>query len=112
VTGFSKHTRELVYLRAQGRCERCGVVQTVMQYHHRRPRAMGGSKAADTNTAANCLLLCNLCHQAVEDHRIMAKNFGFLVPQGKKPSEVPLWRFKKWVILDDFGYVIPAEKSA
>jgi len=112
MTGFSKRTRELVYLRAKGRCERCGWIEDAGQYHHRRPRAMGGSKAADTNGAANCVLLCIHCHNDVESRREWALDFGFLVPQGKKPSEVPLWRCRKWVILDDFGYVIPAEKSA
>jgi hypothetical protein len=39
-------------------------------------------------------------------------DFGFLVPQGKKPSEIPVWRNKKWVFLDDFGYTTPVQESA
>jgi 5-methylcytosine-specific restriction protein A len=112
MTGFSKRTRELVLLRSGGHCERCGWIEEASQYHHRRPRAMGGSRAADTNGAANCLLLCIYCHEDVESCREWALDFGFLVPQGKKPSEIPVWRNKKWVFLDDFGYTTPVEESA
>ena len=112
MTGFSKHTRELVFLRSGGRCERCGVIRTRVEYHHRRPRGMGGSRATDTNGAANCVLLCIYCHRDIEAYREAAIDFGFLVPQGKKPAETPLRRHKQWVLLDDFGYVIPAEESA
>ena len=109
MTGFSKHTRELVFLRSGGRCERCGVIRTRVEYHHRRPRGMGGSRATDTNGAANCVLLCIYCHRDIEAYREAAIDFGFLVPQGKKPSETPLRRHKKWVLLDDFGYVTPVD---
>jgi 5-methylcytosine-specific restriction protein A len=112
VTGFSKHTRELVFLRAHGRCERCGRIELAMQYHHRRPRAMGGSKAGDTNGAANCLLLCTNCHRYIESARNTAIDAGWLVPQGKKPEKAPLWLDRRWVLLDNYGYVMPAEESA
>ena len=112
MSGFSKHTRELVFLRSGGRCERCGVIRTRVEYHHRRPRGMGGSRATDTNGAANCVLLCVYCHRDIEAFREAAIDFGFLVPQGKKPAETPLRRHKQWVLLDDFGYVMPAEESA
>ena len=112
MTGFSKHTRELVFLRSGGRCERCGVIRIRVEYHHRRPRGLGGSRATDTNGAANCVLLCVYCHRDIEAYREAAIDFGFLVPQGKKPAETPLRRHKQWVLLDDFGYVMPAEESA
>ena len=112
MTGFSKHTRELVFLRSGGRCERCGVIRTRVEYHHRRPRGMGGSRATDTNGAANCVLLCIYCHSDIEAYREAAIDFGFLVPQRKKPADVPLRRHKQWVLLDDFGYVTPIEESA
>jgi hypothetical protein len=73
---------------------------------------MGGSKAPDTNGAANCLLLCGYCHRQVESHRDTSLWAGLLVQQGKKPSEIPVWRFRKWVFLDDFGYITPVEESA
>ena len=112
MTGFSKHTRELVFLRAGGRCERCGRPpaswRAAFQWHHRRPRGMGGSKAADTNTAANCALLCGYCHAYVETHREGGFEAGWLVRQGEKPTETPLFLNGQWVLLDNYGYVIPA----
>ena len=112
MTGFSKNTRELVFLRAGGRCERCRWIQEPLQYHHRRPRGMGGSKAADTNTAANCALLCGYCHAHVEKERKASLWGGWLVRQGDKPTETPLFLNGRWVFLDDFGYVTPVEESA
>ena len=112
MTGFSNATKRLVFLRAGGRCERCGWIEEATQYHHRRPRAMGGSRAADTNGAANCLLLCHYCHNHVESYRDESISRGFLVSQGKKPAETPMLFGKKWVFLDDFGYVTPVEESA
>ena len=112
MTGFSKATKELVFLRASGRCERCGWIEEASQYHHRRPRGMGGSRAADTNTAANCLLLCHYCHTKVESERDKSLVLGLLVPQGKSPSQTPVWRLRQWVLLDDYGYSTPVEESA
>ena len=116
MTGFSKHTRELVFLRAGGRCERCGRPpaswRAAFQWHHRRPRGMGGSKAADTNTAANCALLCGYCHAHVEKEREASLWGGWLVRRGENPAETPLHLNGRWVFLDDFGYVTPVEESA
>ena len=112
MTGFSKHTRELVFLRSGGRCERCGLIELAMQYHHRRPRAMGGSRATDTNGASNCLLLCTGCHRYIESARNTAIDAGWLVPQGKKPEKTPLFLNASWVFLDNFGYVTPVGEVA
>ena len=111
MTGFAKQVRALVYERAHGVCEQCGKTQPAMHYHHRRPRGMGGSKASDTNGAANCVLVCDKCHRFIESYRNEFLERGWLVPQGKKPSEQPIWRHQQWVLLDDYGYVTPAEES-
>ena len=104
---FGTEVRKLVYERAGGRCERCGLASMAYQWHHRRPRAMGGSNAADTNTAANCLLLCVRCHQAVESQRAVALDRGYLVPQGATPTNVPVYRCGGWVLLDNYGGTAP-----
>jgi hypothetical protein len=73
---------------------------------------MGGSKAADTNTAANCALLCRFCHAHVEKQREASLWGGWLVRQGENPAEKPLFLDRQWVYLDDFGYATPVEESA
>jgi hypothetical protein len=73
---------------------------------------MGGSKAGDTNTAANCALLCAFCHAHVERQREASLWAGWLVRQGENPAKTPLFLDGQWVFLDDFGYVTPVEESA
>jgi hypothetical protein len=73
---------------------------------------MGGSKAADTNCAANCVLLCIYCHAHIEKEREASLWGGWLVRQGENPAETPLHLDGRWVFLDDFGYVTPVEESA
>jgi hypothetical protein len=104
MTGFPKKVRDVVTLRANGFCERCGVNEPA-QLHHRRCRGMGGSKAADTNTAPNALAVCEPCHRDIESHREDALKFGWLVRQGANPAEVPVFRRGQWVVLTDSGAV-------
>lgn len=60
------------------------------EVHHRRPRASGGSSAADTNTPANLVLVCVDCHRWAESHRERARADGWLVRQGSDPAAVPV----------------------
>jgi len=99
MTGFPAHVREQVANRATQHCERCGEASNAFQWHHRRPRGAGGSKAPDTNTAANCLLLCVRCHAWIESHRSEALHWGWLVPQGTSPEKTPVWIGWRWVFL-------------
>lgn len=108
MTGFSKQVRALVFDRASGVCEQCGK-SGGLQFHHRRPRGAGGSKAPDTNGAANCVYVCLKCHNFIESYRHEFLNSGWLVRQGKSPAETPLWRQGAWVLLDDYGYITPIE---
>ena len=105
MTGFPVKVREQVMNRAMQRCERCALTSNAYQWHHRRPRGAGGSKAADTNTAANCLLLCVPCHAWIESNREEALHDGWLVRQGHKPAEMPVWIGWRWVLLRDDGTV-------
>ena len=103
-TGPDKATRLLVLDRAQGGCELCGVqLHDGMGWlrshsvHHRRPRGMGGSTMADTNSPANLLLLCgdgvSGCHGRVESNRTRALEHGWLVPFAGDPAAVPVTVF-------------------
>lgn len=108
MTGFSRATKELILERAAGFCECCGV-GAVEQAHHRRPRSSGGSKAADTNTAANALAVDARCHALIESQRALALDRGWLVRQGQDPADVPVLRHgSEWVLLrEDGGVFVP-----
>ncbi len=89
MTGFSPATRDVIYQRSDGVCERCGA-GPVEQLHHRRARGAGGSRRTDTNTPANCLAICSPCHLHIETNRTEAKDMGWLVRQGHDPEHVPV----------------------
>ena len=104
MTGFSKLVRDQIMCRSQGICERCGAAPAV-QIHHRRPRGMGGSSAADTNRASNGLAVCVSCHTDIEANRGDSLKYGFLVRQGQNPAEIGVLRMGEWVLLrDDDGF--------
>lgn len=106
VTGFSPQVRDVIIERGGGMCERCGALPGT-QAHHRRPRGMGGSKRHDTNTPANGLWACDLCHDWVERNRTEARKEGWLIRQADKASETKVLRRGEWVLLDDGGGVDP-----
>ena len=108
-TGPTAEVVETVYERAAYSCEICtegvgdrrGVDHHI---HHRRPRAAGGSKRADTNLPSNLLLLCPTCHRQVESHRGPAQSMGWLVVQGTDPATVAvLVQRDRWVYLTESG---------
>ena len=103
MTGFSQHIRDIVLARADHHCERCGHYTNTPQLHHRRPRGMGGSKASDTNGAANALVVCPDCHRWIESWRVEARSQGWLVGQHRRPADCVVWRRGQWVQLDDQG---------
>ncbi|MFJ5532450.1 HNH endonuclease [Streptomyces sp. NPDC093261] len=96
MSGPTAKVRELVWQRAEGRCERCFLPITGGDHsiHHRRPRGMGGSSDPATNSPANLLLLCGSgvtgCHGWVETHRELAYQTGLLVHRWQDPRDVPL----------------------
>lgn len=104
MTGFPKSVRQQLADRSNGLCEICGVAEPV-DAHHRRPRGAGGSKADDTNTAANGILICRDCHSMVEARREFALDRGWLVRQGQSPAGVPLVYQGDWALLGDDGFV-------
>lgn len=95
--------------RALFRCELCGEwLHSAMSIHHRRPRAMGGTKRADTNFTSNLLAVCGTgtsgCHGYIESHREEAIEKGWLVRQNEEPSQVPVkLSLYGFVYLDDEG---------
>ncbi|MCA1185785.1 hypothetical protein LCD36_04870 [Saccharopolyspora sp. 6T] len=111
-TGPSARIRSIVTRRAERHgiavCERCGI-EPVQQIHHRRPRASGGSRMADTNLPSNLLALGNQCHADVESHRADAYSHGWIVRQALVPREMPVLIWDRgYVVLDDIGGMTPA----
>lgn len=90
--------RQQVKDRAMGCCERCGTPLDTFLYslQHRRARSMGGSRAADTNTAVNLAALCgsattpSTCHQWAETHPEAAIEGGWRVPSWADPAATPI----------------------
>lgn len=88
--------RRLVMERDRYRCVICGqtVVNRPGSLHHRRPRGSGGSKASDTNSPVNLIVLCGTgtsgCHQRVESNRTAAFDAGWLVHAWEQPALVPV----------------------
>lgn len=108
-TGPASDVVDAVYERAGWSCEVCtepvgdrrGIDHHV---HHRRPRAVGGSKRTDTNLPSNLLLLCPPCHADIESHRAEAQSMGWLVVQAADPAEVAvLVQCDRWVYLTADG---------
>lgn len=64
---------------------------------------MGGSKRNETGAAANALLVHPKCHSWIESNRSEAIKHGYLVSQWADPRDVPVYRARKWVMLDDDG---------
>lgn len=104
MTGFAPDVRRLIRLRADGRCERCGLARGV-EIHHRRPRGMGGTQQPSTNGAANGLLLCRECHTWVESNRTEALLHGLLVLQIASPAQSAVLYRGSYVYLDDLGNI-------
>ena len=110
-TGATPEVRMQVMVRADFRCERCGISllqQIQMSIHHRRPRAMGGTKRPETNYTSNLMALCGSgtsgCHGYLESHRDEAILYGFIVPQYEMPSKVAVKTYiHGWVLLNDEG---------
>lgn len=106
-SAFSESVRLVIDGRAKGLCELCGMQVTSPQYHHRRPRGIGGTKRIETGQAQNALLLHQNCHTRVESNRSASYQAGWLIPQNSDPSEVPVLLWNGWFVLDSFGSCDP-----
>lgn len=114
--------RKAVIARAGNRCELGGewvdVENGYYSLQHRRARGSGGSKAADTNTAVNLVLLCGSAttghHGWVESHPLEALEDGWRVYQGQDPAAIPIrhWEHGPVLLNDQYGYTFEEPVSA
>jgi 5-methylcytosine-specific restriction protein A len=105
MSGFPLKVRAAIIERAKGCCEVCGEARPGMQAHHRRVKGMGGSRRDDTHLPSNAFWLCAVCHHIVHANPEESYRNGWLVRQGETPSEVPVWRHGRVVLLTDTGDV-------
>lgn len=115
VSQFSDVVKARVMARSGGFCDVrvTGCWDEGTQLHHRRARGMGGSRDPRTGGAANALNVCLPCHQHLETaERAEARDRGWIVRQGADPREVPVYRYRRWVRLDDAGGLAPVEVAS
>lgn len=97
----------LVQQRSGGLCE-AGVSSRCNgrgeHVHHRKLRSRGGG-----NTVGNLSHVCNDCHTWIHQHPADASERGWMVASWADPVEVPVFRYRQWVLLDDRGGMSPAE---
>lgn len=105
-TGPTQKVRDLVHARDESRCIVCGETY-LLQVHHRRPRAAGGTRRPETNGPANLVVVCLEHHVWLEKNRDLARQRGYLVRQHVDPADVPLVHCGEWVYLTDDGGVVP-----
>ena len=90
MSSLSPKIREIIYGRAQQRCELCGRSAYAGSVHHRRARGMGGTKTKWVNLPANLILVCGSgtsgCHGKIESYREMAYQAGWLLKWGEEPE--------------------------
>ena len=105
---FSKDTKLLIFERCQGVCEMCGMPAMDPQFHHRRPRGMGGTSRKETGSPANALYVHPSCHASIESNRSSSLENGYLVSQSADPASVRVLRWGVWVMLNEDGSVTDA----
>lgn len=81
-------TASVVAMRSGGYCEYLGCDQRGQQFHHRKPRGMGGSRNPSIHSPSNILHLCSAHHEWVESHRRVARDLGLLVTAAQDPERV------------------------
>jgi len=98
--------REHILMRSGGVCECCGQ-QRYESLHHRTPRGMGGSIDPALNSPANITGVCGhgtaKCHGRIEVSRIIAMNYGWLVPRGQDSAETPILYRGTWALITKIG---------
>jgi 5-methylcytosine-specific restriction protein A len=104
---FSRAVKAIIDERSRGWCEICGYLAIDGQYHHRRPRGMGGTKRSETGSPVNALYLCQECHAWIESLRAHALRNGWLVSQSEDPALTPVNYRGTFSTLTNEGMVIP-----
>src|SRR5690606_1313143 len=96
VSRIPQAVSDLVRARDQGRCIVCGAMGT--ERMHRIPRRDGGHRAS------NLALGCHTCHARAHASPAWGYEVGIMASRyGTDVSQVPIWSWRGWVLLDDEG---------
>lgn len=111
----SRLTCQLVDLRDESRCVRCGrwLPGTPASRHHRKRRSQ--ASRGEVHSPANLILLCGTgttgCHGWVHAHPAQAREHGWLLRSTDDPTRIPLLSdVHGWILLDDKGGWTPTEE--
>lgn len=112
-TGPSSASVDAVCERANHSCEICGSGvgdRRGVDYsiHHRRARAMGGTRWPGCNLPSNLMLVCGSgttgCHGVIESQRAGSVAAGWLVLSRTDPATAPVLITRdRWLYLDHVG---------
>ena len=110
----SEETRQLVHMRDEWRCIRCGSSMYNNYFgedqHHRRMRS---HKFPGLHAADNIIDLCGSgttgCHGYVHQHPTESYENGWLVHSYEDPAEVPINIRGLWYLLKKDGTKVPYE---
>jgi 5-methylcytosine-specific restriction protein A len=99
-TGPDRTLRDLVWVRDEGRCARCGAGLLNRQHavHHRRNRGSGGSSDPAINSPANLLMVCDgpgSCHEWIGDSPAEACDAGYMVSLNSDEDPADVWVIHK-----------------
>jgi hypothetical protein len=97
--------RTVVAERSGGLCELCGH-HAAVQFHHRKPRGIGGSSSRNPaiHAPTNLLHLCQHCRGDAEQHPDRW-DFGWKVHCRADPARVPVLYRAGWALLTHDGQV-------
>jgi hypothetical protein len=109
---------EALWTRCNGFCEVTGVPldYDTFDRHHRRPKAMGGTYRADTDTLVNLIAVDPIVHNghAASIHQApsWSRPRGYLLRQTDDPAEYPILRHgRTWVVLTVDGQAVELSTS-
>lgn len=95
---------QTVAARSNNTCEVCS--DPASEFHHRRPRGMGGTSDPYQHSPANLLHVCPNCHAWIESHSQIAYDMGWKIRHNQTPPDEVRVRYQsQWALLDNTGTV-------
>jgi hypothetical protein len=104
VQAFTAEVKQQIADRQYSQCALCGMrVTNGAQFHHRKPRRMGGGRDPRLGLPSNGLLLHSACHDKIESRREWAKSYGWILTWNQDPATTPVLIAGLWALLGEDG---------